>query len=70
MVSIAEFSKPVGGMQFACGVLLWDKPFLAPLYTLMSLSPTDAVVVFLGFVKAAMRWLKSRFEIRRTVPCG
>ena len=69
-IKISELSQTVGGMQFAYGALVWDKPFLAPLYTLVSLFPMDAVVELPGFAKAAMHWLRSRLEVRRKVPCG
>ena len=37
---------------------------------MVSLFPADAVVELPGFVKAAMRWLKSRLEVRRSIPCS
>ena len=69
-VKVSELAQAVGRMQFAYGVLVWDRPFLAPLYTLLAIFPSDAVVSLPGFVKAALYWLKERIETRRTIPCG
>ena len=53
-------------MQFGYGVLVWDRTFFAPLYTLVAFYTMDSTVV----IKAAISWLKSRLEVRRTLPCG
>ena len=68
-VRIGELVQALGRMQLAYGVLRWDRPFLAPLYTLASSYDPDATVPLPPFVAAAMQWLRDRLLVRRTAPC-
>ena len=68
-VRIGELVQALGRMQFAYGVLRWDRPFLAPLYTLASSYDPDETIPLPPFVAAAMQWLRDRLLVRRTAPC-
>ena len=69
-VSIDELKQAVGRLQFAYGVIIWDKPFLAPLYTLANIHTPEDVVNLPPFVAAAMLWLKARILQRRKYFAG
>ena len=69
-IEVHVLEQAVGRVQFCYGVLTWDRPFLAPFYTLVHLYPEGGKVVIPPFALAAMRWLHTRLEARRSAPCG
>ena len=69
-VQLGELMQALGRMQYAYGVLRWDRPFLAPLYTLVHSGGPEERLPLPPFVSSAMRWLRDRLQIRRSIPCG
>ena len=69
-VDVRILEQAVGRMQFCYGVLVWDRPFLAPLYTLIHMFPEGGKVCIPPFALEAMKWLHSRLEARRSAPCS
>ena len=69
-VTISELRQAVGRLQFAYSVIVWDRPFLAAFYAVISLHPPDAIVKLPAFLTTVLSWLRERLAARRTVPCG
>ena len=69
-VRISELGQVVGRMAFVYGALTWDRPFLAPLYTLIALHPPAHTVPLPHFVSSTLRWLRDRLRARRSHPCN
>ena len=73
-VPTADFDSGLGRLNFVCGALAYDRPFLAPLYSLAA-----AVRAKTGrkvnasqlppYIKFILTHLKDRFARRRTIPC-
>jgi len=68
-VSISELTQAVGRFQFAFAVLVWDRPFLAPLYSVIGAFSPNSRAVLPEFARASLRWIHDRLLVRRTIPC-
>ena len=64
-----EMQEAVGRLVFVCGALSWDRPFLAPLFTLIHIGDLHASTPLPLFVKSILFWLRSRIRQRRSFPC-
>ena len=69
-VDLGELQQAAGRFQFSFGVLVYDRPFLAPMYTLLGAYGNEGQLELPPFVLAAMHWIKRRLSARRSVPCG
>ena len=69
-VDLGELQQAVGRFQFSFEVLVYDRPFLAPMYTLLGAYGNEGQLELLPFVLAAMHWIKRRLLAGRPVPCG
>ena len=58
----------LGRMVFVYGSLTWDKPFLAPLFSFLSVHSQDAYVELPLYVKIVIEWLRDRLVLRRRHP--
>ena len=68
-VVIQEFGEAVGRLSFAARVLADERPFLAPLFKLVSLYPPRAKVRLPIFALMILQWLALRVRRRRLVEC-
>ena len=69
-VHIKEFREALGRMVFVYGALEYDKPFLAPLFAFVAVSPPHACVQLPVYVRMVLKWLLSRLRVRRLMPCA
>ena len=68
-VNMRDLRGALGRMVFVYGAIPYDKPFLAPLFTLASLHPLEATVDLPLFAKMVIQWLRDRIRDRRSFPC-
>ena len=68
-VSAGELSQALGRLQFAYGVLVFDRPFLAALYAVSAGRAPQEIIELPPYALAAMAWLRERILARRTLPC-
>ena len=69
MVLGSELTEALGRLGFVFGALLWDRPFLAPLYAFAALLKPGACVPLPVFVFTILSWLRDRLKKRRHHPC-
>jgi hypothetical protein len=69
-VLLRELREALGRMIFIYGALIWDKPFLAPLFIFLSHGPPGSCLELPLFVRTVMQWLLQRIRVRRSYPCG
>ena len=68
-VAVDELRQALGRMVYVYGALEWDRPFMAPLFTLLATRPPGSTALLPAFVRAAMLWLRERLRERRVQPC-
>ena len=69
-VVVREFAEGLGRLGFATSVLESEKPFLAPLYSFVSVHFEGARVRLPLFVLMNLLWVETRVRRRRTVDCA
>ena len=69
MVLGSELTEALGRLGFVFGALLWDRPFLAPLYAFASVLKPGACVTLPVFVFTILSWLRDRLRKRRHHTC-
>ncbi len=67
-VAMGEFRSGLGKLGFICGALEYERPFLAPCYAFLALSPIDSVRPIPLYVSCVLEHLAERIERRRTYP--
>ena len=67
---VGRFSEGLGRATFVFGALDLERPFLAPLYTFVSLHPLDSIRALPLFALMVMTYLADRLEERRAYPCA
>ena len=67
-VSIAEFTEALGRLSFSVQALVWDKPFLAPLYAFIAVRNPGSFSPLPTFVRLVLSHLSSRIQKRRLYP--
>ena len=67
---MGQFRTALGRLSFACGVLEWGRPFLAPMYTWWAKGNEHTTYELPRFVAAVMRHLAGQLARRRHYPCG
>jgi hypothetical protein len=66
-VLIGEFESGLGRLAFVCGAIVFDRPFLAPLYSWKSAARRGAYLMFPPFIKTILTFLRDRMKGRRAV---
>ena len=69
-MSVSDFRSGLGRLGFVCGAIIYDKPFLGPLYTWVEACSGGTfreVPVFLKFVLA---WLQRKLVERKEILCS
>ena len=66
---IRELREALGRMIFVYGALQWDRPFLGPLFGLLSHHQPGECIQIPLFVRTIFDWLRSRLRQRRSYPC-
>jgi hypothetical protein len=69
-VLMRELREALGRTAFVYGALIWDKPFLGPLYTFLALWSPGACVELPLFVRMIITWLLRKIRERRAHPCA
>ena len=69
MVLGAELSEALRRLGFIFGALIWDRPFLAPLYTFAAVLKPGACVQLPLFLYVILKWLRDRLAGRRHHVC-
>ncbi len=64
-ISVRDCRDALGRMAFVYGALVWDKPFLAPLYSFVAQWPLSASLTPPLFVMSVVLWLRDRLRQRR-----
>ena len=67
-VLMRTLREVLGRCVFVYGALLWDRPFLAPLFAFLSLWEPSACVELPLYVRLVVEWLKDRLAERRSHP--
>ena len=68
-VAVDELRQALGRMVYVYGALEWDRPFMAPLFTLLASRAAGSTPTIPPFVRAALLWLRERLRERRVQPC-
>ncbi len=68
--TLAELREGVGRLGFAVGALLFDAPFLSPLYAYIGVCRATGYRAYPVFVRLTLKFLASRIARRRTYRCG
>ncbi len=68
MVNINELRSTVGRLAFVAGALEYEKPFLSPIYTFLSLHPGGGVKPIPTYLRLVLRFLAARIARRRYYP--
>ena len=69
-VVLGDLMDCLGRMVFVYGALSYDLPFLAPLYAFGNSKASTSTNRLPVFVAVILRWLLSRLEVRRHMPCA
>ena len=70
MALVCRLQELLGRLGFACQILSWGKPFLAPIYAWCAAAPPGACLALPRPVKSSMIWLLRRLKFgKRTVNC-
>ena len=68
-VSVAEFRAGLGRLGFVCSAIVYDKPFLGPLYTWVEACAGGTFREVPVFIKFVLTWLIRRLECRKEILC-
>ncbi len=68
MVDVNELRSVVGRLAFVAGALEYEKPFLSPIYTFLSLHPGGGTRPLPTYLRLVLRFLSSRIARRRYYP--
>ena len=65
---VAGFRSAIGRLSFLAGALEYERPFLAPLFTFISVMPTSGIKSLPLYVRIILSHLADRIERRRHYP--
>ena len=68
-VSVEEFRSGLGRLSFVCGAIIFDKPFLGPLYTWVAASSGGTFREIPVFIKFVLTYLIRKLESRKEIKC-
>ncbi len=68
--TLGELREGVGRLGFAAGALLFDAPFLSPLYAYLGVCRTTGYRKYPVFVRITLRFLADRIARRRSYNCA
>ncbi|CAE8623280.1 unnamed protein product [Polarella glacialis] len=70
MADMRRFAEALGRLGFATHVLLWAKPFLAPLYAWSAAAPAEATIRVPKMIRLTLLFLEEQLtEGRHMLPC-
>ncbi|CAE8607179.1 unnamed protein product, partial [Polarella glacialis] len=70
MADMRRFAEALGRMGFATHVLLWAKPFLAPLYAWSAAAPSEATIRVPKMIRLTLLFLEEQLKDgRHMLPC-
>ena len=67
-VDTNELREALGRMVFVYGALVYDRPFLAPLFALLPVSPLGMTWPLPLYALVVLKWLLGRLQQRRAHP--
>ena len=70
LILIRDMRDALGRMSCVYGALASDRPFLGPLYSVVSVSNPSSVQIVPLFVLIIIEWLRERLRKRRSVCCA
>ncbi len=68
VVDVSELRSVVGRLAFVAGALEYEKPFLSPIYTFLSLHPRGGTRPLPTYLRLVLRFLSARIARRRYYP--
>ncbi|CAE8625303.1 unnamed protein product, partial [Polarella glacialis] len=70
MADMRRFAEALGRLGFAAQVLLWAKPFLAPLYAWAAAAPSEATIRVPKMARLKLMFLEEQLrDGRHMLPC-
>ena len=68
-ILIGDLNQALGRLVFVYGALVWDRPFLAPLFTFAAVHNDTATPTLPVYVRLVIHWIRERIQARRAHPC-
>ena len=69
-VLIREMREALGRMVFVFGALVWNRPFLGPLFSFVAVHRPGECPTLPVFLRSILGWLRDGLRRRRMHPCG
>ena len=67
-VRVQEMREALGRMVFVFGALVWDRPFVAPLFSYVNIHPDHAAPRLPLYAVMVWKWIREKIGQRRSHP--